>query len=552
MTQPSIQRLAQSLCAAELPEASVWLLDGTQDKIQVPSAWVRQLESLDQAPSSPAQIVALTELTPARVRDLAKAPPLLLILTGSKPVDPALLTALKEQCPELEILGPGAGLRVHPEGQGAQLAIDGAQLGAPAAPNAAPARIQIAPTPDWILAGLGGLRKQDQTIRGWVDTTSLSPQWRELLDGQDPPLLAACSPTPPSLDAKPWDPGLEAVALAHDLAAPIGRSFPATQESFHWLARAHQAAKDCGPLQWIPDRWDALFLHCAKAQGALAPELPPAISPLRAMPPMIAVAVAQAQQELERWRNYGGPEHTEAWIEDPPEAQRSLEVLQAASEQLTDHESKVVLKGWGFEVTRQAIGKSTSAALSYAQKLGYPVALKAISPRLRHKSQAQCVALDVANASKLKRHYQKINDLAIEAVGEDQLDGVLVSEMVPPGLDIQIRALKGKSGQWCVVARCQQGARKADASPPAWTALSTQPAWALRYAARIIPVQHPQHDSACEALAFELQKLIWPLQELGERLFCVELDPLRIFLDQSRPPTVLDAYIEQDAHIHGL
>lgn len=554
MSESCIQRLAQALCAAELPAQSVWRLEGTQDKIRVPSEWALDLNGLEDAPSEAAQVIAVDALTPTLLRKLSQQPPLLLVITGTQ-LDPSMRTKLRETCPDLKILGPGAGLWVDPKGQGARLAVDASQLWSPRAIHE-PARLQIAPTPDWIFPGLCLLKEQGQVIQGWVHTPELGPEWRKLLEGPVPALLSACCPNPPEIQAKPWDPGLEAIALAHDLAAPIGLDFPGTQEAFAWLAQSQQSPEPSPSFAtWLPERWDTLFRHCAKAHGAAEPELPGPKSWLRNMPPMVAVPVAQAKANLERWQQHSD-DACHLGLDSPPlepqDAGRSLEVLQAASEQLTDHESKVVLKGWDFEVTRQAIGKSTSAALSYAQKLGYPVALKAISPQMRHKSKCNCVALDVVNASSLKRHYQKINDLAIEAVGEDQLDGVLVSEMVPVGLDVQIRALKGASGQWSVVARCQQGSRKDDASPPAWSMVSSHPSWPLRFASRVIPTHHPHRRSVCEALAIELQKLTWPLEELGDRLFCIELDPLRIFVDDARPPTVLDAYIEQDAHIHGV
>lgn len=550
MNHSSIQRLASSLCAAELCAGSVWVFEGAESGVQFPSEWVVQLDDLHATPSEPAQIIVVDRLTPAVVRRLIDTPPTLLLLTGHDH-DPNLWKALHEQCPDLCCLGPGAGLWVDPKGSGARLAIDAAQL----QPTASPARIQIAPTPDWILPGLQQLQTKGHIISGWVNTQGLGAAWRELLGSDIPALLSPLCPNPPLIDAKPWDAKLEAVSLAHDLAAPIGSDFPASFDAFSYLARTLVPPSSPEPeRRWLESCWNELFLHSGESQRGIRPELPALNSALRSMPPLIALAVQRAQEQLAQWR--GQIDEAQALEfdrieQDPQDAQRSLEVLQAASEQLTDHESKVVLKGWGFEVTRQAIGKSTSAALSYAQKLGYPVALKAISPQLRQKSRANCVALDVANASSLKRHYQKINDLAIQAVGEEQLDGVLVSEMVPAGLDVQLRALKGASGQWSIMARCQLGARVQDNTALAWTKLSSDLCASLRFAARVIPERHPAYDTACKALALELDKLRQPLEELGDRLFCIELDPIRIFSDDLRPPTVLDAYIEQDAHIHG-
>ena len=60
--------------------------------------------------------------------------------------------------------------------------------------------------------------------------------------------------------------------------------------------------------------------------------------------------------------------------------ERSTELLRNAAGVLTDHESKVVLRGFGFEVTRQAVANSASGAAGFADRIGYPVVLKALSP----------------------------------------------------------------------------------------------------------------------------------------------------------------------------
>ena len=61
-------------------------------------------------------------------------------------------------------------------------------------------------------------------------------------------------------------------------------------------------------------------------------------------------------------------------------------MLKGAGQVLTHQESKVVLRGFGFEVTRQAAANSASGAAGFAERIGYPVVPKALSPDLRRRS----------------------------------------------------------------------------------------------------------------------------------------------------------------------
>lgn len=542
------ETLAIDLCRAELAPQSVWLVgELPPGQVELPETWTLRVSSLAAGVPSRPRIVVLGALSPSAVRTLEKLSPELVVLVGHA-FDASLLEALHRTLGHAWVLGPGAHLRVNPQGRGAQLAVDAALFDAPElAPGA---RLRIAPTPEWILPGLSQL--QDQDITGWLRADTLSPHWRTLLEQERAPWVCAIATKDPGPDAKPWDKGLEAMALAQELSAPLGLDLWPSPELMARLAAPEGTPDTSNSVAWDPESWSMLYGMGTQRRGYDRP-VPSPEDPVRKVSPLLAVELDRAHTQYRRWQEFQDIAEELPLPDALNDASRSLEVLQAASEHLTDHESKVVLKGWGFEVTRQAVGKSASAALSYAQKIGYPVALKAISPSLRHKSAVDCVALDVANASSLKRHYQKLNDRAIQEVGEDQLDGVLVSEMAPEGLDIQIRALRGSSGAWVLFARCIQGLPAWGLANQAWGFLPETMAASLRFSDRVVPAKCPERQLAVERLATELIRLLEPIEELGERLFCIELDPLRIWTheDATSTATVLDAYIEQDAHIHG-
>jgi acetyltransferase len=66
---------------------------------------------------------------------------------------------------------------------------------------------------------------------------------------------------------------------------------------------------------------------------------------------------------------------------------------------LTEPEAKEVLKDYGIPVVPTRIAADVESALVAAAEIGYPVALKILSPDLPHKSDAGGVLLDIGSAS---------------------------------------------------------------------------------------------------------------------------------------------------------
>src|SRR5690606_26253876 len=111
--------------------------------------------------------------------------------------------------------------------------------------------------------------------------------------------------------------------------------------------------------------------------------------------------------------------------------------LRAAGERLSDQESKVVLRGFGVEVTRQAVSNSASGASGFAERIGFPVVLKALSPDLRRRAEVGGILLNLETAAAVRRGYATIVDNIERQAPTAHLDGVLVAEMIPEGLDLR-------------------------------------------------------------------------------------------------------------------
>jgi acyl-CoA synthetase (NDP forming) len=93
-------------------------------------------------------------------------------------------------------------------------------------------------------------------------------------------------------------------------------------------------------------------------------------------------------------------------------------------EALDEHAAKRLLAAYGVRITKEVIAETKAEALEAAKKIGYPVALKACSWEIMHKSGKGLIALNIENATQLKDKFQSIQ----KAAGKPM--PVLVQEML--------------------------------------------------------------------------------------------------------------------------
>ena len=116
--------------------------------------------------------------------------------------------------------------------------------------------------------------------------------------------------------------------------------------------------------------------------------------------------------------------------------QARMLVRAAGGRSLTERESKAILALYGIRTTREILAPNFERAVEAAQKIGYPVAVKAESTALVHKSDAGAVMLDIADEVALKRGFKRTLAAAWATVPWDSINGVLVQEMIAPGTEV--------------------------------------------------------------------------------------------------------------------
>lgn len=112
--------------------------------------------------------------------------------------------------------------------------------------------------------------------------------------------------------------------------------------------------------------------------------------------------------------------------------------LKQESGTVTERASKAVLAAYGFPVTREALAKNADDAARIAADLGGELALKIESPDIPHKTEAGAIRLRVSGDAAVRKAYAEVMAAAAVYKKTAKLDGVLVQQMAPPGLEFML------------------------------------------------------------------------------------------------------------------
>ncbi|MFA0842227.1 bifunctional acetate--CoA ligase family protein/GNAT family N-acetyltransferase [Streptomyces rochei] len=104
---------------------------------------------------------------------------------------------------------------------------------------------------------------------------------------------------------------------------------------------------------------------------------------------------------------------------------------------LGDEETCELLGRYGIHVHRALPAPTPDDAVAAARALGYPVALKATAPHLRHRADLGGVRLDLADEEQLRRAYAELTEL----FGTPAELRPVVQGMAPRGVDTVVRAV---------------------------------------------------------------------------------------------------------------
>jgi len=116
---------------------------------------------------------------------------------------------------------------------------------------------------------------------------------------------------------------------------------------------------------------------------------------------------------------------------------RAERVIKAAPEgYLLETQALEVLEAYGFPVVPWSLAGTADEAVAAAERIGYPVVLRAVSRAVVHKFEMKAVVLNLPDAGAVRDAFGAMRDRLLGTIRPDDLAGILVRRMIPAGKEV--------------------------------------------------------------------------------------------------------------------
>jgi acyl-CoA synthetase (NDP forming) len=233
-----------------------------------------------------------------------------------------------------------------------------------------------------------------------------------------------------SIEAMQADPDLDMLLLQEALPREAGS---ARAESYIALVEAYAAAGGARkPIAFVTPVSHGQTDYSRALRGR-APHVSFLQEANKALRAIAGVARAREYEQLAGTAEGMDPGLTPAQTQT---IKQTIERLSARasikSTALDEVESKHLLRLYGIMAPDEALVTSPDEALSAADRIGYPVVLKAVSAELTHKSDAGAVALNLSSRAEVAAEYEAM----CSRLQQHALAGMLVCRQVRGGLEL--------------------------------------------------------------------------------------------------------------------
>ncbi|MEA3450061.1 MAG: bifunctional acetate--CoA ligase family protein/GNAT family N-acetyltransferase [Patescibacteria group bacterium] len=109
-------------------------------------------------------------------------------------------------------------------------------------------------------------------------------------------------------------------------------------------------------------------------------------------------------------------------------------------ENLTEAEAKNVLSNYGIPINKYKIAKGAEEAVKFSTELGFPVAMKILSPDILHKTDVGGVELNIESKKEAKEKFTLIMNNARQKEPKARLEGVFIEPLTSKRYEILIGA----------------------------------------------------------------------------------------------------------------
>jgi acyl-CoA synthetase (NDP forming) len=111
---------------------------------------------------------------------------------------------------------------------------------------------------------------------------------------------------------------------------------------------------------------------------------------------------------------------------------------------LLETESRELLRAYGFSLPQAEFIRSPEEAAAASARLGFPLAMKVVSPDIVHKSDAGGVKLNLKDEKEVARAFAEIIEKASTVTARERILGSMLSPMAPGGQECIVGMLRDK------------------------------------------------------------------------------------------------------------
>jgi acetyltransferase len=111
---------------------------------------------------------------------------------------------------------------------------------------------------------------------------------------------------------------------------------------------------------------------------------------------------------------------------------------------LLETESRDVLTEYGISLPEGALASNAKEAVEAANKIGYPLAMKVVSPDIIHKSDAGGIKLGVQDKEGIERAFEEIVQNAEKVTTKEKILGTFISPMAAKGQECIIGMIRDR------------------------------------------------------------------------------------------------------------
>ncbi len=157
--------------------------------------------------------------------------------------------------------------------------------------------------------------------------------------------------------------------------------------------------------------------------------------PIYTFPEQVGV-VLNSMENYSNWLTVSSAEEEETKIQvDAELAQKTVE-SNKAEKHWGEAVVRPLLEAYQIPVVQGKSASNSEEAVSAAETLGFPVAMKVISPDILHKSDAGALRLNLKSSEEVQKAYETVLENSLKYKPDAKIEGVLIEMMAPKGIEI--------------------------------------------------------------------------------------------------------------------